>query len=234
MAGSYDGELAGSILLEDDGLHDDGARPPFSGFNGGLGGLAPSPGMNPYFPTEDSLLSDDRMRSPGGSSTASARRNHREGESATRFPDRTPSPTYHYPWEAPKKVELPRDEPEVSSSFQRPSLSSDLGQADGSSGGGAAAGGEAALFNQMSLPPFFNPALNPLLAAAAYNPGAQAQAQASLALAMQNPAMLNLMMQNPALLQASADAAASGPGGLAGLAPGSSLPAGGLGAAAPV
>jgi len=213
MAG-YEGELAGSILLEDgDAPHEEtGGRPVYSGYSG-----MPSP-MQPFFGAEN----EDRAglsQSPGGSSRGMAsRRQESEGDRA-RLPTRTPSPQYH--WVNPKKVSIGED-PDLPSSFDGASGFQAAASGSGVSAQPASAGAggsEANAFN----PPMSQMLLNPYWAQ--LNSQAQLNAQAYYGMMMANPQMANNMMAN----QAAAAAAASGPGAISGALAASGLPGAGLG-----
>jgi len=213
---AYEGELAGSILLEDgDGFQDDGSRPfnPYGGFGVGQ--------MQPFFGAELGMDLPSPHQSPGASPGADSRRRRDAGEGRDPSrPARTPSPDYEYDWSAPKKIEIRGDadvEPSPARFNQAASSADDavhggFGIVDDPRVGGSA-GAEAN--------PYANPFMNPYWAgAASFNPQAQAQAQAySQAMMMSNP----LMMQN---LSASLGANAQAHGGpLSGFSRGSAAPA---------
>lgn len=206
--GGYDGELAGSILLEDGDAHDEsGGRQ----FYGGFGGAAPP--MQPFFGMDP----DDRAglsQSPGGSSTSRGMASRRqESEGQVRLPTRTPSP--QYTWVNPKKVSISGDPDFPSSYDEGAAFQADAGAGASSMPGPASVGaaGEANPFMQAGMAnPLFNPYWSQLNAQAYYG----------------------MMMQNPLMANQAAAAAASGPGGMPSMGAAAAAAAGqGLGGTAP-
>jgi len=143
----YDGELAGSILLEDgDTVQEDhGAgyrHPPYS-FGGGPRAFG---GASPF------LSGTDLEASAGSSPPASLRAPgplRSGGEGANHTPTRTPSPVYQ--WNHPKKVSIGDEDDLFPSRFPMPS-SPTQGQPPSASGaaGGVSAGGSGAAANASS------------------------------------------------------------------------------------